>query len=98
MKTVKITELRNRLSYYLRLVQKGETILVCNRDRLIARIEGVTQAPPAESDGEWLDRLERRGVIRRGRGNLTPEWVRQAVDVGGADVVGALLKEREESP
>lgn len=97
MKTVKITELRNRLRYYLRLVQKGETILVCNRDRLIARIERVTKEPPADSDAEWLDRLERRGVIRRARTTLPADWVSRA-PVVDADVVGALLRDREESP
>jgi antitoxin (DNA-binding transcriptional repressor) of toxin-antitoxin stability system len=37
--TVKITELKNRLSHYLRRVQRGDSILVCDRDRAIARIE-----------------------------------------------------------
>jgi antitoxin (DNA-binding transcriptional repressor) of toxin-antitoxin stability system len=98
MKSVKIAELKNRLSYYLRRVQRGESILVCDRDRVIARIERVGgEAPVPGSDAEWLDRLERRGVIRRGRGSLTAEWVSRA-PVVDADVVGALLRERDESP
>ena len=36
---VRIAELQNRLSYYLRRVRRGESILVCDRDRVIARIE-----------------------------------------------------------
>ena len=71
VKTVKIAELKNRLSYYLRAVQRGESILVCDRDRVIARIDRVeAHAPVSESEGEWVDRLERRGVIRRGTGKL----------------------------
>src|SRR2546428_10991075 len=65
--TVKIAELKNRLSYYLRRVQRGESILVCDRDRVVARIERVsadTSVP--ESDAQWLDRLERRGAFCRG--------------------------------
>ena len=96
MKTVKIAELKNRLSYYLRRVQRGESILVCDRDRVIARIERVgAHAPVPGNDADWLDRLERRGVIRRGTGAPTREWLVRKPPVG-ADVVGALLRDREE--
>ena len=75
MRMVKIAELKNRLSYYLRRVQRGESILVCDRDRVIARIERVgADAPAAGGDAEWLER----------RPSL------------GADVVAALLQERDE--
>jgi antitoxin (DNA-binding transcriptional repressor) of toxin-antitoxin stability system len=98
MKTVKIAELKNRLSYYLRRVQRGESILVCDRDRVIARIDRVAaHAPGSESDGEWLDRLERRGVIRRGTGKPSRQWLARRPAVG-ADVVAALLRERDEGP
>ena len=51
VRPVKIAELKNRLSYYLRRVQRGESILVCDRDRVIARIERVDpHAPGPESD------------------------------------------------
>ncbi len=96
MKTVKIAELKNRLSYYLRRVQAGESILVCDRDRAIARIERIdTQAPLPEGDAERLDRLERRGVLRRGTGKLSRDWLVRKPRVA-ADVVAALLRERRE--
>ena len=98
MKAVKIAELKNRLSYYLRRVQRGESILVCDRDRVIARIERVAASDAADgSDAAWLERLERRGVIRRGSGPPTKDWLarRPRVEV---DVVAALLREREDSP
>ena len=98
MKPVKIAELKNRLSYYLRRVQRGESILVCDRDRVIARIERVgARAPGLEPDREWLDRLERRGIIRRGSGKLPRGWLRRRPAVA-ADVVAALLKDRDEGP
>jgi len=98
VKTVKIAELKNRLSYYLRRVQRGESILVCDRDRVIARIERVaSRASGSEHDREWLDRLERRGIIRRGTGKLPGEWLRRRPTVA-ADVVAALLKDRDEGP
>lgn len=95
---VKIAELKNRLSYYLRRVQRGESILVCDRDRVIARIDRVSvPVSIRESDTAWLDRLEQRGVIRRGTGRPSPTWLasRPATD---ADVVAALLQERAEGP
>ena len=53
VKTIKITELKNRLSEYLRRVQRGESILVCDRDRVIARIEpvGGRRTRPRERSG-----------------------------------------------
>ena len=55
MKPVKIAELKNRLTYYLRRVQRGESILVADRDRVIARIERVSgrEALP-QGDAEWV--------------------------------------------
>jgi antitoxin (DNA-binding transcriptional repressor) of toxin-antitoxin stability system len=96
-KTVKIAELKNRLSHYLRRVQQGDSILVCDRHRVIARIDRVgplTSVPGG--DAEWLDRLERRGVVRRGAATLSRQWVARRPRVG-ADVVSALLQERAEA-
>jgi antitoxin (DNA-binding transcriptional repressor) of toxin-antitoxin stability system len=96
MKRVKIAELKNRLSYYLRLVQRGESILVADRDRVIARIERVGgHEAIAGEEAEWLDRLERHGVIRRGSGRLDRNWLKDKPAVK-ADVVAALVSEREE--
>jgi antitoxin (DNA-binding transcriptional repressor) of toxin-antitoxin stability system len=97
MKSVKIAELKNRLSHYLRLVQRGEPILVCDRDRVIARIERVDEAAMPRTDAEWLDRLERRGVVRRGSGTLRRGWVNQRPSIR-ADLVAALLRDRGEGP
>lgn len=94
--TVKIAELKNRLSHYLRRVQGGESILVCDRDRVIARIErvGALDSVP-EDDAEWLARLERRGVVRRATGKLSAPWLARRPRIG-VDVVAALLDERAE--
>lgn len=96
MMIVKIAELKNRLSYYLRRVQRGEAVLVADRDHVIARIERVA-APLPGSDTEWLERLERRGVVRRGEGRPSASWLASRPAVG-ADVVAALLRERDEGP
>lgn len=99
MKAVNVAELKNRLSHYLRLVRRGEAILVRDRDRVIARIEPAGEAAsPAASAGdeERLSELERRGIVRRGAGGLTLERLAERPRVR-ADVVAALLAEREEA-
>lgn len=45
MKKVRIAELKARLSHYLRLVRKGATITVCDRDTPVARIEPIRPEP-----------------------------------------------------
>lgn len=98
MKPVKIAELKNRLSYYLRRVQRGESVLVADRDRVIARIERVwgREALP-QGEAEWVARLEERGVIQRGSGRLDRRWLKQKPAVK-TDVVALLVRERDEGP
>jgi antitoxin (DNA-binding transcriptional repressor) of toxin-antitoxin stability system len=93
---VKISELKNRLSHYLRQVRRGESVLVCDRDRVIARLEPVGgSAPQLPGDAHWLDDLERRGTIRRGTGRLPRGWIARRPKLR-VDVVAALLAERDE--
>lgn len=98
MKLVNIAELKNRLGYYLRAVRRGEPVLVRDRDEVIARIEAAGGIAAGEGkDEERLADLERRGVIRRGKGRITPDILARRVrPERPADVVGALLADREE--
>lgn len=95
MSVVTISDLKNRLSHYLRLVRKGQSVLVSDRNRVVARIDpaGDESARPADDDSRWLDDLERRGVIRRGSGKLPRTWLRQRPKIA-PDLLGALLDER----
>ena len=93
--SVTISELKARLSHYLWRVRRGETIVVRDRDTVIARIEPAGGASEGTDEGQWLDELERRGTIRRAKHALPKDWVanRPAAD---ADIVGALLSDREQ--
>jgi prevent-host-death family protein len=96
MKKAKIAELRNHLSRYLEYVRAGGSVLVLDRDRPVARVIPLDPGPGRRGDGAGrLQRLERRGLIRRGRGSL-PEWLgkRQPVRLRGS-VLKDLLRERE---
>jgi len=97
MKPVNIAELKNRLSHYLRMVRRGQPVLVRDRDRVVARIEpaGRPGSTPGD-DGQRLADLEARGIIRRGRGGLTRDFLARRPKVR-ADALAALLREREES-
>jgi len=96
MSVVKVSVLKNRLSHYLRLVRRGETVLVSDRDQVIARIEPAGDfASTGADDAGWLDDLERRGVVRRGAGKLPRSWLGRR-PAAAADLVGALLEERRD--
>jgi prevent-host-death family protein len=58
-KTVGIAELRQHLSRYLRRVERGERLLVTDRNRPVAELG------PPPSDGSELDRLIVEGRVSR---------------------------------
>lgn len=97
MKAVNIGELKNRLSHYLRIVRRGQAVLVRDRDRVIARIEPAGDTARAgTADAERLADLESRGIIRRSQGRLDTRLLARRPKVK-ADVVAAVLREREET-
>ena len=97
MKTVTISEAKNHLSELLLRVKRGETVLILDRDRPVARLEPLGQYEDAHDDAR-LEELERRGVIRRPKrrpGKNLLETLPPAPQVK-ADVLAALLAERDE--
>lgn len=97
MNPVKIAELKNRLSHYLRLVRRGQAVLVRDRDRVIARIEPA--GGPDATAGNDVTRpseLEARGILRRGRGRITSDlWAVRRLRREGA-LVERAAREAEE--
>jgi antitoxin (DNA-binding transcriptional repressor) of toxin-antitoxin stability system len=100
MKKAKIAELRNGLSRYLDHVRAGGSVIVYDRETPIAEIVPMTHRKnrsKKDLDEERLERLERRGAIRRGTGDFG-EWLKTHKPIkipGGAGVVEALLEDRE---
>ena len=76
MKSVGIKQLKARLSEYVRLARGGETILVSDRDEVVAELGPVKQQPPApDSMDALLDRLARGGqVTRAARSRSRRRW------------------------
>jgi antitoxin (DNA-binding transcriptional repressor) of toxin-antitoxin stability system len=71
MRTVGLKVLKNRLSEYIRLVTGGETILVTDRDRVVAELRPPQGRGPLTSDALLAEAM-RRGwlsaplVVREG--------------------------------
>jgi len=66
MRAVGIKQLKARLSEYLRLVKSGETVLVTEREAVIAELRPARRQPrAAESPEEVLDALCEAGEVTR---------------------------------
>lgn len=66
MKAVGIKQLKSRLSEYVRLAHSGETILVSDRDEVVAELGPARhQRPEADSVEAVLDRLADRKLLTR---------------------------------
>jgi prevent-host-death family protein len=97
MRIVRIAELRNHLSRYLDYVRAGGRILVMDRNRPVAEIVplGTSREDPHAISAGRLAALEREGVIHQGTGRIPSELLRGKAPGEGAEVLAALLEERE---
>ena len=96
MTTVDVAEIGKHFEEYLDRVKKGEQVAVTENGAVVAQIIAPAQPRSDESDDEKLARLERAGVIRRGRGRI-PQWLIDEPPIKlpeGVSVLEALLEER----
>jgi prevent-host-death family protein len=93
MRVASITETKNRLSALLDLVRKGETVVVTERGRPIARI---VPAVAAVDDEGRTARLVRAGALAPGRGGPASELLLSPPPASEGSVLDALLEERRE--
>ena len=100
MKAVGVKVLKAKLSEYLRLVKAGETLLVTERDEVVAELRPAHRQPIALSTLE--DGLE--AMAERGAATLASQPVgelkgfRVKVDLGGLTIDQVLDELREERP
>jgi antitoxin (DNA-binding transcriptional repressor) of toxin-antitoxin stability system len=97
MKVVGIKQLKARLSEYVRLAKAGETVLVTERDEVVAELRPARrQAPIGDRLDELLDALAASGEITRAA-QPTADWTWRSrglgLPSGGAQ---ALLDELRE--
>lgn len=93
MKTVQLSEVKDRLSAYVEMVRHGERVRILVRGRPAADLVPVE---PDLDDEEWLVELERRGVIRRGTGRFDPSLLEPGPKVPGSPSED-LIRERRRS-
>jgi antitoxin (DNA-binding transcriptional repressor) of toxin-antitoxin stability system len=93
METVTISELKNRLSAYLKKVRAGQTILILDRDRAVARLERVSGGAGGD---DRLARLEQAGLVRRATRPISVKALRAVAPRSTTGVLEALIREREE--
>ncbi|HEY3127921.1 MAG TPA: type II toxin-antitoxin system Phd/YefM family antitoxin [Acidobacteriota bacterium] len=70
MKAVGLKVLKNKLSEYVRLAAGGETVLVTDRDRVVAEL-----VPPRADRGSWLADAVLADAVRNGW--MTPPTLHQ---------------------
>jgi prevent-host-death family protein len=92
MKRVSISELKNQLSAYLQSVRAGESVVVYDRSRPVARIDRVAD----EDDDDRIVQLQRAGLLSPPVDPMPLELLRGAAPRAGTSVLDALLEEREE--
>jgi prevent-host-death family protein len=96
MKRATLTDTKNNLSALVDQVQHGETILILDRGRPVARLESVVGIVD-DPEGR-LVRLERQGLLRRASEPLPREilMVKPPRPSEGASALETLLTERRE--
>ena len=91
-----ISYAKNHLSELIDRVREGDTVIILDRHKPVARLEPVGEST-THLPG-WVDAQVRAGVIRPARKELKPAAIRKMtlpVPAHG-DIVKALLADREE--
>lgn len=98
MKTASISEAKNRFSAYIDMVRRGESVLITDRNKPVARLTPFSPGEPGSEEARRAD-LERRGVIRRASvrpGKTFLKRLPPAPRVKGDSLLRAPLADREE--
>jgi prevent-host-death family protein len=95
MKSATISEAKNHFSELIARVKRGETVLILERDRPVARLTPI-EAARSHND-QRLFELERRGVLRRA--SLAPlKKLPAPIKLAeGVSLLDSLLQDREDA-
>lgn len=97
MQRASISDAKNNLSALIDRVRRGETVLICDRNRPVARLQPVEPGDGSETDSPWLAALVRDGLLAPAGKPLSvrslPKPVKPARPVS---IVDALHADREE--
>jgi antitoxin (DNA-binding transcriptional repressor) of toxin-antitoxin stability system len=97
MKVVRVADAKKELGHHLEYVKRGGTIRIVDRDRPVADLVPIRAANDGDDDA-LLDRLEKRGLVRRGKGGPVPaDLLRPGPPARDAGVLDALVEDRRSS-
>ena len=100
MERTTISQLKARLSAYLKKVRAGQTILILDRDEPVARLErvgGGGAGAAEEGEDDRLTRLERAGLLRPATRPLDLQRLRMPALRTDTSLLQAVLEERREA-
>src|SRR5919204_1912755 len=97
MRRATITEAKNQLSALIDRVRHGETVVITDRGRPVARLVSALTGVTEDPEGR-LARLERRGGLRRATTRPPRALILRKLPKTGkpSGVLDALLEERRE--
>jgi len=95
---VSVSETKNRLSHFIRLVRGGEEVEIMDRNTPVARIVHVSKSSTTEKRATWIAEAIRLGLITPPRNKeLSPNFLERKERLPeGKGVLKALFEEREE--
>jgi len=76
MISVKVRELKNRLSHYLQIARKGETVVVLDRNTPIAEIRARSVGASSEQTDRYIRELSAQGLLLAARADTVPNFTR----------------------
>ncbi len=85
-----VTEVKNRLSHYLRMVARGESVTVLDRGRPVAQL---TPLPVLD---EELRELAAAGLARPPQRRLAKDFFTRKLPRARSSVVAALIEDRQD--
>ena len=94
MERVTISELRNRLSAYLKKVRAGEKVVILDRQTPVARLVRIEAETHPD---DRLTRLERGGLVSRAVQPFPMELIKSGPPASTESVLEALLEERRQA-
>lgn len=95
MAAAKLSEVKDDLSRYVARARRGERIRILIRGVPVAEIGPIDSTRETGDDEEALLRdLERRGIIRRGKGKLEPGILKPGPRPRGRPTSELVIEER----
>ena len=96
---VNISEMKNRLSHYIRIARGGEEVEIVDRKTPVARLVHVAQGSVGRGHAAWIQEMIQLGIVTPPQKEELPDEILSRSEVPGgrkrSQVLKALLEERE---